>query len=129
MDNILGELKTRNGLVEKREDGIIVLSIWPHVKDTNVDYLQEDVNAITQLCQNEKTPFLMVGPSMEKFGTDEKVFVQKNTAKFATAYAMVIKSGVSSYLANIVMYMHRPAIPCKVFTDKDQAITWLQKYL
>ncbi|MFZ5553055.1 MAG: hypothetical protein ACOZCO_08065 [Bacteroidota bacterium] len=64
--------------------------------------------------------------SIDKAARD--FFASKEGNIGVTAGAVVVKSSFTMMMVNFIFQISRPVIPCKIFTDEEKAIVWLNKY-
>jgi len=41
---------------------------------------------------------------------------------------MIVKNTFQETIGNIFIFLNRPAVPARLFTDKKEAIKWLENY-
>jgi len=49
-------------------------------------------------------------------------------SELLTAGAMIVKNTFQETIGNIFIFLNRPAVPARLFTDKKEAIKWLENY-
>ena len=55
-------------------------------------------------------------------------FANERTASIQRATALYITSSIGKVIGNFFMGLNKPITPTKLFTDKEEAIKWLQTY-
>ena len=48
--------------------------------------------------------------------------------KFVSACAMLINSPVSKIIGNFFLTINKPSLPNRIFTDREEALKWLQQF-
>ena len=56
-------------------------------------------------------------------------FSMQNRTAGVKAIGMLIKSPGSRIIGNFFLGLNKPTVPTKLFTDKDKALQWLQKFV
>jgi hypothetical protein len=49
-------------------------------------------------------------------------------SQLLSAGAMIVKNTFQETIGNIFIFLNRPAVPARLFTDKKEAIKWLENY-
>lgn len=60
---------------------------------------------------------------------DARQYMATIGATLVKACALITGSGFNRTLGNIFLTIDKPAVPTKLFTDKEKAKAWLQQYL
>lgn len=113
------------GILTFRNDEILTFEPKPGVKEQTVESMKMDFEILKEWACDRKFGFLVDSRSFKKFDSDVRVYAQEKAPLFADMYAIIISSGMSSFLANMFIYMNKPVIPTKTFTTKEKALTWL----
>jgi len=58
----------------------------------------------------------------------EKYLATQNATKYLSAAAILTHSRVAKLLYRIYISLSRPKIPTKVFSDKEEALGWLEQH-
>lgn len=126
-DEIIKSNSSKKSLLNLRKDGIVTLE--PKMGETiqTLESMKIDFEIFKEWTQNEKYNFLVDSRRLQKFDSELRVFAQENSPLFFKKYAVIISSGTSSFLANMFMHLTKPKIPTKLFTNKADAIKWLNQ--
>lgn len=126
-DEILKSDSSKKSLLNLRKDGIVTLE--PKMGETiqTLESMKIDFEIFKEWTKNEKYNFLVDSRRLQKFDSDLRVFAQEHSPLFFNKYAVIISSGTSSFLANMFMHFTKPKIPTKLFTNKTDAINWLNQ--
>ncbi len=111
-----------------RNDNIFTVEPKDGVTEQTLASMKKDFEIFKNWSDGNKDGFLADARRFKKFGNDARIYAQEKSPLFSDKYAIIIASGVSSYLANLFIYMNRPKIPTKTFTTKDKAVEWLNNY-
>lgn len=56
-------------------------------------------------------------------------FASENGYKLITAASLLVNSSVGKFLGNFFLKINKPPVPVKIFTDKEQALEWLSRFV
>ena len=123
------KVQTENeiGTLTLRTDNIITFEPFESSRTTNIEILKKDVILFLEWTKNGKMGFLSDNRSIKTLETEEREFIKENLEKFCNKFAMVVDSGISYYIFNIMLLFNRPSIPMKAFKDPLLALKWLQE--
>lgn len=126
-DEIIKSNSSKKSLLNLRKDGIVTLE--PKMGETiqTLESMEIDFEIFKEWTKHEKYNFLVDSRRLQKFDSELRVFAQENSPLFFNKYAVIISSGTSSFLANMFMHLTKPKIPTKLFTNKTDAINWLNQ--
>ena len=125
-NEILEEKTSDVSILNLRKDSIITLEPKLGVTEQTLDSMKKDLEVFKEWAKDGKLGFLVDSRRLEKFDSNVRIYAQNNSPLFSDKYAIIISSGISSFLANMFIYINRPAIPTKTFTNKNDAIYWLK---
>lgn len=126
-EEILKKTTSEVGILVLRKDNIITFEPKPGKTEQTLDSMKEDFKVFKEWSKEKKYGFLVDSRRFSKFDIDCRIYAQKNCPQFSTKYAVIISSGISSFLANIFIYLTKPVIPTKLFNNKADALNWLKK--
>jgi hypothetical protein len=109
-----------------RKDGIVTLEPKEEMAVQTIESMEMDFDIFKNWTKEEKKGFLVDARKFKKFDSEARVYAQKNSPLFFNKYAIVIKSGTSSFLGNMFMHLTKPEIPTKLFSNKIDALEWLK---
>jgi len=124
-EEILKETVTDNSILNLRKDGIITLELKEGVTGQTLESMKKDLTIFKEWAKDGKLAFLVDARQFKKFDMELRLYAQEQSSLFASKYGIIISSGVSSFLANIFIYLNRPKVPTKLFTKKETAIKWM----
>ena len=116
-----------SGKIYKRTDGILVLRQLPEKDNVTVLELKEQLEVFLEIQNGTLSPLLIVVERLKRLENEEKMFLTSTVTKFANKAAMVANSPIPVFLVNILLFIYRPAIPVKIFTNEAEALKWLQQ--
>lgn len=114
------------GILSLRKDNILTFEPKLGKTEQTLESMKKDLEIFTNWANGNKHGFLVDSRRFEKFDSEVRIYAQNKSPLFSDRYAILISSGISSFLANMFIYMNRPKIPTKTFTHKKDAIDWLK---
>lgn len=126
-ENKIHELK--KAFVFLRQDGVIQIDT-----KTTEEYSVEDAKEVTTIIQKigkgKKFPVLMIVKNyMDVDKETRKFYGSKEATINKIAEAFVINSSALKIIANFYIRIEKPNIPSKIFTNTEDAITWLKTFM
>ena len=115
------------GILSLRKDGIITFEPKEGKTTHTLEAMKVELDIFKKWAGNERLSFISDNRTMKKFDADIRIYAQQNLPLFCNKFALIISSGISSFVTNIFIYMNRPGIPIKAFTNKEEAIIWLKE--
>jgi len=120
------EQKTSDvGLLTLRKDGLITFEPLEGKTEQTLVSMKKDLAICQEWVNGKPTGFLSDNRNLKRFEADVRIFAQENVHKFANKFGFIVESGISSFLTNMFIYLNKPSIPLKAFTNKQDAIQWL----
>lgn len=126
-DQIKEQKHSEVGILTLRKDGIITFQPKEGKTEHYIEAMKIEFNIMLDWTKGETCGFLSDNRNLKKFESDVKVFAQKNVDKFANRFALIVQSGISSFLTNFFIHLNRPPIPVKTFTSPEKALEWLRE--
>lgn len=126
---IIKETTTSTLHIFLRADGIVVTEeIEDFLNDTSVEMAREIMEAIAEICGNEKRPILArIGN--RPVSREERAFYMKQKQMPVTKVAMMVKNPFQKMLANFLIGLNKVPFEAKLFTDEEKAVAWLKEGL
>jgi|SRR6185437_11602490 len=110
------------------EDGIITV----HYKENAVldlPLLKTIVKQRMELAENLPRPILLEPSKGLYFTKEAKVYgAKKEALQLTTAWGILDSKTVLMISINSFLIFYRPPVPVKIFTKKEKALEWLNKY-
>lgn len=97
----------------------------------NVEAAQSVLETRGEFTVSQSYPMLLDGVGLLGINKDARdLFSEPIGTLGLTATAIVVKSRLDTFLANffIKVNVHKSPIPLKLFTDKKEALDWLEQY-
>jgi hypothetical protein len=94
-----------------------------------------DINHLRAANKKHRALSSIPGPVMIFSNAGNKISVtteamdygsSKEAMEVTTAYALVTQSFIQCYLVKVLMTLHRPPRPTKIFSNKKDALEWLR---
>lgn len=83
-------------------------------------------DAIGALSEGKESLVLIVADEFAQFDRDSSDFsASEEGQRYTIADALVVKSLSQKILANFYLKFNKPAKPTRIFTNEEEAITWL----
>jgi hypothetical protein len=112
-----------------RPDGIVVID----VRDEGIigkQIVEEIVNAVEKITGGKAAPNLILTRPGAMVDKEAREFSSSPRGmQFTVADAMVIHNLPQKVVANFYLRINRPEKPTRFFSDEEEAITWLKKFL
>ena len=107
------------------EDDICHYVFKPKSVET-LETAQKNFEVSIPILPKEKVNYLLVDltpiQSMSKDARD--FYAGENTAAYAKAVALIVKSPISRVIGNFFLGINKPSFPTKLFSNEDEAIQW-----
>lgn len=85
--------------------------------------------AVNSLYNGVKFPLLIDSTRIKSMTKEaRKYFSVNNRSTHVSAFAVVIKSSLSSIIVNFFFNLQKPSIPAKIFKNEKDALSWLENY-
>lgn len=110
------------------EDSILNL----HIKEDQyitISDVEQYYDLATQLLPKKKYPVMHtigIGASVDH---DVREFASKNERRISLADGLVIDNMANRILARFYIKFHKPKITTAIFTNKNDALEWLRKFI
>ena len=109
------------------EDGILYLSL-PFEQYTEL-MIDAGIKQRLALTQEKAYPFFADITNLKSITFDARERLTREDAAFGTkVVAFLIKSKVQEVLYNFFQILHKSPAPSRMFTNKEKALVWLEKY-
>ena len=125
---IVKSITTKYGLIEFRSDNI--LTYHPNNDSTQftLPELKKIVSVFVEITDGKPVPYYCDISSFTNDSSQEcKAYMKETLHTFASLCAVVKKSSIITYLANMFIYLYKPKVPTKLFNNKQVAIKWLKE--
>ena len=108
--------------------------IFHAIFDTNVNLTLEEAKEIIALEKklsggNRHPAFVDIQKVKTVHQDARQYFASDSAAEIQVAAALLIGSPVSRAIGNFFLRLNKPILPVQMFTDKKQALHWLEQFL
>ena len=122
-------VETPTDVTVLRDDGLVQVTIKPGARQTLED-ARENVEAVASVASGTQRPLLV---DMRQAGGIERpartYYSGPDGARVITALAILVSSPMSRVLGNFFIGLNRMLVPCKLFSDEEDAVAWLRGFL
>lgn len=114
------------GIITFRKDGVITFEPKEGKINHTIDAMVYEFEIFKKWANGNKVPFLTDNRELKNFENDVRVYAQQNLPVFCNKFAFIVRSGISSFLTNMFIYINKSGVPTKAFKTKEEAINWLK---
>lgn len=108
-----------------RDDGIVQIRLHANI-DVKVEHVQSMVNRVLELTNGKKALILMYLGAFSTFSQEARAFSANPQKEIATsAIAYIVDNLGHRIVLNFFIRINKPIKPIKMFSDEDNAVTWL----
>ena len=120
-------IKTKTELITI-ENGIVLCDVKQGVNMT-LEEGKENIKAILEITEGKRSPVL-VDITKSKGITKEcrQYYSSEEVANVQSAVAMIVDSAFTKMIANFFIGLNKTLFPLKMFTNKEEAISWLSEF-
>ena len=110
------------------EDDIIFLEYAPNVVIT-LDIAIKIVKERLKISSGTTRPMVSDARKAATMDKDARgYFSEGDSIKYVSAGAILINNKLHQFIGNIFLKVNKPPIPAKLFTSKESALKWLERY-
>jgi hypothetical protein len=125
----MNEITTRTEKIVLEPSGIVICTVNKSAYMELEDGV-ENIMAIAKLADGKKVPTMVnIEASRGASKACREFFAGNEAAKVQSACALIIKSPLSKLIGNFFIGLNKTKFPTKLFTDKKEAIIWLNNFL
>lgn len=130
MDEILRESKTTKGSVRLYDSGIMHQTYHKGVEIIFEDTEKEMEIYRKEFCQDGARPILVDINTIKSVSKESRgIYSSKETAEIFSAAALLVGNPVSRIMGNFYLGLNKSTMPVRMFTDPDQAWSWLITFI
>ena len=119
----------RTSSTQLREDGILQVDAYPDAEIKLADAI-ELINHQAALAAGDNRPLLVNFGKIKSIDRNARAyFGGRQAEKNVTASALVITSHIGRVIGNFMLGLNKPPYPVRLFTNEDEALTWLKEFL
>jgi hypothetical protein len=125
---MITETRAFKSLKYDLEDGII-FGYYTEKTAIDMELAKKGVEMRKSLCAGLARPLLIDLRNVSSASPEAKKYLASNeSVQEITAGVLLVESTVTKNLGNLFFSIFKPEIPKKIFTDKEEAIRWLQQF-
>jgi hypothetical protein len=110
------------------EEGI--LNFVYKISRMDIGFAKKSVDVRKQLLHDESYPMYIDISEITSTSKEARDYLSQDIAiENISAAALLAGSVLSKVMGTFFLAFNKPAIPIKIFTDRDDAIKWLKKYV
>jgi len=129
MNSNSGIHTTSKGQVYINKLGILIQTYHDNAELT-FDDAREDFNLYTNLCKSVKRPVMVDIRNIKSVDRQARSYYASEEAiKYLSAAVLIVSNPVSRIIGNFYMDLNKTVFPFRLFTDKEEALNWLESYL
>jgi hypothetical protein len=112
-----------------RADGIVYVRISSE-KDETLELVKEMVKKMGEMVNYSQVPILARHEDFALPGkANRDYWAKKESCPYSKAEAFMIGSTGLKLIANFYLKINKPERPTRMFTDEEEAVTWLKTFL
>lgn len=111
-----------------REEGIVFVKFIDKL-DMTLEKAQEGVRTRLKLSGGISYPVLIDMRGIKSVTREAREYLADEGAKLIKAGALIVGSPLNRTLGNIFLWVNKPKVPTRLFTDEKEALKWLEQYL
>lgn len=110
------------------EDGIARTEVKPQA-EIGLEHALENTKLIETFFNGDRFPLLVDVRKIKSISKEAREhFSIKDRESVVSACAILISSPLSCMVGNFFMSINKPDIPVRLFTNENDALSWLKKY-
>ncbi len=128
--SILEMVETNSSNVFMGDDGIVRILTVSEIH--TADDAREIITVVDKMVKGRKSPVLIDSSKVKDMTPESRKYYESEEAQISVAaIAIIIKSGISRFMANFFMDLHRMpgGPPRRLFNDENTALNWLKNYI
>lgn len=125
---ILKSINFDYGVTELRSDNILTFEPHENITTLKTPQLKEMLEIMLDISEGIPRPYFSNNTNIKFLGAEEKIHISKTFHLFATACAMTENSAITRFKTHVFLQLSRPAIPVKMFKEKEDAYAWLRTF-
>lgn len=125
-EDIVEQKFSEVGILTLRKDDIITFEPKEGKLEHNVESMKVELDIFKDWAKEKKLFFISDNRTLKRFDNDVREYAQEHLPFFCKKFALLVSSGISSFLTNMFIYVNRPPVPTKTFTSPEEAIKWLK---
>jgi hypothetical protein len=113
------------------ENGILFSTPKPGIPPAlTMEEIIKEMEIFKRITNNQKVCLVAESnPKSPAPSKDQRDFIAEQIGSVTKALAMITTSPVSKMIANLFFGFKPPSYPVKMFTNKEEAVSWIKQYL
>jgi hypothetical protein len=113
------------------ENGILFSTPKPGIPPAlTMEEIIKEMEIFKKITNNQKVCLVAESnPKSPAPSKDQRDFIAEQIGSVTKALAMITTSPVSKMIANLFFGFKPPSYPIKMFTNKEEAVSWIKQYL
>lgn len=109
------------------EEGIVFI-VFIDKLDMTMERAQSAVAARLSLCEGISYPLLIDMRGIKSVTREAREYLAGEGARLVKAGALIVGSPLNKALGNIFLWVNKPKVPTRLFTDEKEAKEWLKEF-
>ena len=105
----------------------IVYAVYK-TKTIDINIAKNMLHQRFNICNGKVYPLLADITQLNSINKEARDYLGDEGVKLLNANAILIKSSVNRIIGNFYLNITKPKIPTKLFTNKEEALIWLQQF-
>lgn len=97
-------------------------------EEMDIDFVKYSVDRRIAHSENNAYPCLFDVTKVKHSTKEARDYLANNGNELVLASALIVNSPMLKMAANFYVAVNKPVNPTKIFTDKDQALDWLNQF-
>ena len=130
MEKVVKSRETGTGKVQLYKNGIMHQTYNKGVELSKQDSAKELEIYRKEFCNDTRRPILVELDDIKSVSRESRrIYSSEDTAKYLSAAALLVGNPVSRIMGNFYQGINKTAMPVKLFTSTEEAISWLKTFL
>ncbi|MDH5674091.1 MAG: hypothetical protein OEZ06_18180 [Myxococcales bacterium] len=122
-------VRTAIGTIWLGMDGVVRGIVDRPREISTLEDARDNLAAIAKVSLGRKRPVLSDGRRVRGADRAARRHFAEHLPNVASAYAVLLDSPLSRMLINLLLRIDAPKLPSKVFTDENDALQWLYRFV
>ncbi len=122
-------IKTTAYITWMGKDGIARTVVKSNM-EVGLKEAKENTEAVNAIYKGKQFPLLIDSRNIKSISKEARDhFSLRNRESVVNAFAIIIYSPLSRIIGNFFMGLNKPRVPARLFTNEEEALAWLKKYV
>ena len=111
------------------ENGILVVIFKSHITKADIRFSKQYVKDRFKVLNGVTRPIMVDINELRSTDKESRDYLAgEEASKFLCAGAIVVKSAIAKLLGSLFLSINKPPFPTRLFTNREKAMKWLEKY-